>query len=171
MSEVVQVALESHQGFIFACEGDPGIGQTTWACASVKLLFSCACVTPVLRTRPPKKSVISFFCKIFCRLLTFPAKILRRKTCNMKKFGNFTIKTAVHSKDGKAAVWWNLVSRLCFAFQAVVLSPLQAYAYKLQVTFPAAAIHACLSSEKSTVFSVNMSPQRARALQELAAGW
>lgn len=63
----MQVALESHQGFIFACEGDPGAGQRTRACRSVRFRSSCLCYTSV---KINKVAALPFFFS-FCKKLFF----------------------------------------------------------------------------------------------------
>lgn len=53
----MQVALESHQGFSVACEGDPGIGQTTRVCKCEMSFLLCLSYTSV----NAKKRYLSLF--------------------------------------------------------------------------------------------------------------
>lgn len=108
----MQVALESHQGFIFACEGDPGVGQTTQACTHVRFLFSCACVTQG-PTFPPQKlcyrSLFYFFAKTFAVCLHYQRRcsggrlaIWKSLTILLSKL-QFTAKMAKSLSDG---IWY-----------------------------------------------------------------
>lgn len=162
----MQVALESHQGFIFACEGDPGVGQATQACTSVRFLFSCACVTQGLPFPPAKRSVIShffsfFFCKNFCSLPTLPAKMFRRKTCNKKKVWQFYYQNCSSQQrwQSRCLMESGIPAVLCIPSCCVVFPP--SLCLQTSSDLPCSS-DSCLTffGKKSTVFSVNMSTAR-----------
>ena len=166
--------LESHRGFIFPGEGDPGIGKSTWAYRNMRFPLWQLCVTLVLRLayNQPWLAVSNGFVKKYKLKKYFCIKVLHSPEWTNGHFPSNVHNSLLFFFSGfeakgqmrrprhqmkcispqKLQICHLMESGVPAAIAFLVLNskllcclPSKAYADKLQLTFPVTANHDYLS--------------------------